>query len=236
AVRVDDAYANLALPALLERHGLAGRDAAFATELASGTLRRQGTYDAVIGACVNRPLAKVDPALLDVLRLGAHQLLSTRVPSHAALNSSVELARTKVGQSTAGFANAVLRRIAEHDLGGWVRRVAPEDRTGFAAVAHSHPRWVVEALDEALRESGAAERELDELLAADNLAPRVCLVARPGLAEVEELLVDGATRSAVSPIGVELPGGLPGEVPAVTEGRAGVQDAGSQLVALSLAG
>src|SRR6187200_3790516 len=70
AVRVDRAYANLVLPAVIRHYRLDARDAAFATELASGTIRRRGTYDAVLAACVNRPLAKVDAVVHDTLRLG----------------------------------------------------------------------------------------------------------------------------------------------------------------------
>ncbi len=185
AVRADDAYTNLVLPTVLRRHGLAGRDAAFATELAAGTLRRQGTYDAVLAACVDRPLARVEPGVLDALRLGAHQLLSMRVPPHAAISTTVDLVHDKSGRGPAGFANAVLRKAAQHDLPGWVRRVAPDpstDPAGFASVAHSHPRWIVEQLTAAV-----GEEEIDALLAADNLAPRVVLVARPGRAHVDEL-------------------------------------------------
>jgi 16S rRNA (cytosine967-C5)-methyltransferase len=235
AVREQDAYTNLVLPQVLRGRGVTGRDAAFATELASGTLRRQGTYDAVLAANLDRPLAKVQPAVLDVLRLGAHQILSMRVPSHAAVGTSVDLVRAKVGQGPAGFVNAVLRRVAGNDLSGWVRRVAPDpstDPVGFASVAHSHPRWVVSALSDAL---GPAADELDALLAADNVPPKVTLVARPGLASVEELVAAGGTASTLSPYAVQLAGGDPGEVPAVAEGRAGVQDEGSQLVALGLA-
>ncbi|MEZ5194805.1 MAG: transcription antitermination factor NusB, partial [Nocardioides sp.] len=145
AVRVDDAYTNLVLPRVLRGHGLTGRDAAFATELASGTLRRRGTYDAVLSACLDRPLAKVEVKVLEALRLGCHQLLSMRVPAHAALSTTVDLVRDRAGAGAAGFANAVLRRVAAHDLAGWVRRVTPDpmaDPVGFASVAHSHPRWV----------------------------------------------------------------------------------------------
>lgn len=234
AVREQDAYTNLLLASLLRERGLTGRDAAFATELVSGTIRRQGTYDAVVAACVDRPLAKVDPAVLDALRLGAHQILAMRVPTHAAVSTTVELVRQRVGHGPAGFVNAVLRKVAAHDLAGWVRRVAPDpasDPTGFAAVAHSHPRWVVDALAEALGD----ESELEPLLSADNAAPKVSLVARPGLATVEELVSAGGTASTISPFAVELASGDPGSVPAVAEGRAGVQDEGSQLVALALA-
>ncbi|KRF35971.1 RsmB/NOP family class I SAM-dependent RNA methyltransferase [Nocardioides sp. Soil805] len=234
AVRVDDAYANLALPRVLAEHGLSGRDAAFATELVSGTIRLQGTYDAIIDACLTKP--RLEAKVRDVLRLGAHQLLSMRVPDHAAISSSVELARARIGVGPVGLVNAVLRKVAAHDLDGWIRRVAPDpgsDPFGYAAVAHSHPRWVVEELADAL----ASAVQLEDLLAADNAPPRVVLVARPGLATVEELVAAGGTASTRSPYAVELgAGGDPATIPAVAEGRAGVQDEGSQLVALALAG
>ncbi|MGZ6804302.1 MAG: transcription antitermination factor NusB, partial [Nocardioidaceae bacterium] len=126
AVRQDDAYTNLVLPQLLRARGVTGRDAAFATELVSGTIRRQGSYDAVIAANLDRPLAKVQPSVLDVLRLGTHQILAMRVPAHAAVGSSVDLVRRTTGQGPAGFVNAVLRRVAGNDLPGWLRRVAPD--------------------------------------------------------------------------------------------------------------
>lgn len=225
AVRVDDGYANLLLPAALARHGLTGRDAAFATELASGTIRRQGTYDAVLAACIDRPLRKVEAKVLDALRLGAHQLLAMRVPTHAAIDTTVTLVRAKVNQGAAGFSNAVLRKVAAQDLDAWLARIAPDD----LAVAHSHPGWVVDELRTALR--GAAD-ELPDLLAADNVPPRVTLVARPGRATRDEL---PGTPTPFSPYGVVLDGGDPSAVPAVAEGRAGVQDEGSQLVALAAA-
>lgn len=229
AVRVDGAYTNLVLPHVLREAGLGGRDAAFVTELVSGTIRRQGTYDAIIAACLDRP--KLEAKVLDALRLGAHQLLSMRVPTHAAISTTVDLVRAKVGQGPAGFTNAVLRKVAAHDLDGWIRRVAPDpvaDPVGYASIAHAHPRWVVEALTEAV---GADE--LDALLAADNASPKVALVARPGLATREEL---GGTPSELSPYAVSLDAGDPGSIAAVADGRAGVQDEGSQLVALALAG
>ncbi len=256
AVREQGAYTNLALPPVLRRRRISGRDAAFVTELVSGTIRRQGTYDAVLTANVKRSLSDVDPAVLDALRLGTHQLLAMRVPSHAAVGTTVDLVREVVGHRPAGFVNAVLRRVAEHDLPGWVRRVAPDparDPVGFASVAHAHPRWIVEELVAALtapssrarigdqprripRSShpAAAEPELETLLAADNAAPRVTLVARPGMSSVAELVEAGGTASVMSPYAVELAGGDPRGIPAVAQGRAGVQDEGSQLVALAL--
>jgi 16S rRNA (cytosine967-C5)-methyltransferase len=227
AVRVDDEYANLVLPRVLKARGLSGRDAAFATELAAGTLRGQGTYDAIIDACLD---GKVQPRVRDVLRLGAHQLLAMRVPTHAAVSATVDLARARSGPRSGGLVNAVLRTISGHDLTGWVARLAPDrerDLVGHLALAHSHPRWVVEALLEAV-----GVDEVEALLAADNAAPRVTLVARPGLATREEL---PGEPTVLSPYGVVLEGGDPGAVPAVAEGRAAVQDEGSQLVAIALA-
>ncbi|MFF4303368.1 RsmB/NOP family class I SAM-dependent RNA methyltransferase [Streptomyces sp. NPDC001601] len=245
AVDERDAYANLVLPPLLrkarEKEGpekFDGRDAALATELVYGTLRRQGTYDAIIAECVDRPLREVDPPVLDVLSLGVHQLLGTRIPSHAAVSASVELARVVLGDGRAKFVNAVLRKVAQDDLDGWIAKVAPpydQDPEDHLAVVHSHPRWVVSALWDSL---GGGRAGIEELLAADNERPEVTLVARPGRATTEELLSEEAAMPGRwSPYAVRLTeGGEPGAIAAVQEGRAGVQDEGSQLVALALAG
>ena len=82
----------------------------------SGTIRRRGTYDAILAACVDRPLSKVEAKVLDALRLGVHQLLSMRVPPHAAISTTVDLVRARVGSGASGFANAVLRKVAANDL------------------------------------------------------------------------------------------------------------------------
>ena len=222
AVRVKGAYTNLVLPHHLGKYRLSGRDAAFATELASGTIRRQGTYDAILADCTDRPLANTAAKVLDVLRLGCHQLLGMRVAPHAAISTSVDLVRSESGDGPAGFTNAVLRKVSAHDLETWLTLIDADRSTRF-----SHPDWVVEALTEAV-----GEAEIDALLEADNAAPSVTLVARPGRATPSEL--PGAP-TPYSPYGVVSAGGDPGAVPAVADGRAGVQDEGSQLVALALA-
>src|SRR5215472_5284975 len=148
AVDDRDAYANLLLPELIAQRGLAGRDAALATELTYGTLRGRGCYDAVLAICSDRDLAALDPAVREVLRLGTHQLLSTRVAAHAAVATSVTLVRATAGPRPAGFVNAVLRRVATRDLAGWLDIAAPDrtaDPAGHLAVRYSHPRWIVEA-------------------------------------------------------------------------------------------
>jgi 16S rRNA (cytosine967-C5)-methyltransferase len=239
AVRVRDAYANLAMPAILRRHRLRDRDAALATELGYGTLRAQGLLDAVIDECTDRPLVRVEPTLLDALRLGAYQLLRTRVPPHAAVDTTVELVRVEAGSRAAGFVNAVLRKVGAHDEKAWVQQLAPdavEDPLGHTALAHAHPRWIAQAFADAL--GADAPAELDDALAADDARPAVHLLARPGEITAEELaLVTGGTEAPYSPYGVHLePGsGDIGELDAVAEGFATVQDEGSQLVTLALA-
>ena len=238
AVADRGAYANLLLPSLLAERGLHGRDAALATELAYGTLRGRGTYDAVLAACSTRALADIDPPLLDVLRLGAHQLLATRIAPHAAVATSVSLARTAAGGGAAGFANAVLRKVAARDLESWIAAVAPDraaDPVGYLAVKTSHPDWIVAAFSEALGEEPATGLPLTETaLAANGKRPRVTLCATPGLASPADLVARGGEAARWSPFGVYLDGGDPGDIPEIQRGRAAVQDEASQLAALAL--
>lgn len=231
AVHESDAYANLLLPTSMDRAGLSGADAALTTELTYGTLRRQGTYDAVIAIAADRPVADIDPAVLDALRLGVHQLLSTRVASHAAVNESVELVRARSARGAAGFANAVLRRVSRDTPGDWMTRIAEAARSDDErlALTFSHPVWVVRAFRRALASEGRAD-ELEALLTADNAAPRVTMAALPGLAEVPE----DARRTPFSPLGFRLGGGDPSGLIKDSDGRVRVQDEGSQLAALAL--
>src|SRR5690606_35670575 len=145
AVDERDAYANLVLPGLLREHGLRGRDAALATELAYGTLRGLGSYDAVLAECVDRPLDQLDPPVRDVLRLGAHQLLATRIPPHAAVATAVDLTRARIGAGPAKLVNAVLRRVVTRDLDGWLAEIAPDDPVERLALQHAHPPWIARA-------------------------------------------------------------------------------------------
>lgn len=228
AVDERDAYANLLMPRLLRERGLRGRDAALATELAYGTLRGLGTYDAIIEVCTDRA---PDPDVRDALRLGAHQLLKMRVPPHAAVGTTVDLVRLRVGAGPAKFVNAVLRKLAARNLDDWIQVVAPDDPVGRLSVAYSHPRWIVSAFRDAL----GSDEETAEALDADNVRPLVTLVARPGRSSVEELGDAGAEPGRYSPYAAYLPEGDPGQILAVAETRAAVQDEASQLVALALA-
>lgn len=235
AVSERDAYANLALPALLRERGITGRDAAFATELTYGTCRVRGLLDAIIGAAAGREPEAINPVLLDLLRLGSYQLLRTRVEQHAAVSTTVEQAGVEFDSARAGFVNAVLRTVSARDEQSWVSELAPDaatDPVGHAAFTRAHPRWIAQAFADAL---GAAAGELDAVLAADDERPQVHLAARPGALSAAELAaaVDG-TVGRYSPYVVYLPGGDPGQLEPVRDGQALVQDEGSQLVARAL--
>jgi 16S rRNA (cytosine967-C5)-methyltransferase len=230
AVREDDAYANLVLPSLLAEARLSPADAGLATELAYGTLRRRGYYDRVLSLVIDRPLGRLDPEVLDALRLGVHQLLSMRIAAHAAVGESVALVASAGKGSAKGFANGVLRTITRSTPDEWRERaLAGLSGDERLAVEYAHPDWVVAAFRAALAVDGR-EGELEQLLAADNESPVVSLVALPGLATVAEVGEPGG----VSPVGARSAGGDPSENPVVASGRARVQDEGSQLAALSL--
>ncbi|MBK0419183.1 rRNA small subunit methyltransferase B [Leucobacter sp. CSA1] len=239
-----DAYANLALPARIREAGLDGRDAALATELVSGSLRGRGRYDRIIALAAKRPASAIDARTLNVLRLGAHQLLAMRTASHAAVNESVELQRLVANPAGAGFVNGVLRTVGRTTDEQWDERIDAAAPTADASLAErtSHPTWVLRALRDALRAEGRAD-ELERLLAADNEPPRVSLALLPGsgidLDTAEALGGEaGLVATGPSPIGLELDGGDPARAVRsldVPDGYARVQDQGSQLAALALA-
>ncbi|WP_159498747.1 RsmB/NOP family class I SAM-dependent RNA methyltransferase [Microbacterium sp. 18062] len=232
AVHADEAYANLLLPIEIERAGLGPQDAALATELAYGTLRRQGTYDAIIAVAAGRGTDSIDADVLDALRLGTHQLLSTRIASHAAVHETVALVRATAGAGPTGFANAVLRRISRDTPGDWFTRIERTARSDDErlSLATSHPVWILRAFRRALTAEGRTD-ELDALLRADNVSPRVVLAVLPGLASRPADL----SPTPYSPVGALSAGGDPQRVITESGGRIRVQDEGSQLVALALA-
>jgi 16S rRNA (cytosine967-C5)-methyltransferase len=235
AVSARDAYANLALPAMLREREITGRDAAFATELTYGTCRAIGLLDAVIANAANRPADQIDPVLLDLLRLGAYQLLRMRVDAHAAVDTTVEQAAIEFDTARAGFVNGVLRNISKRDEASWVAELAPAadtDPIGHIAFAHAHPRWIAQAFADAL---GAHAGELGALLANDDERPQVHLAARPGALTADELaLAMDGTTGRYSPYAVYLSGGDPGQLAPVRDHLALVQDEGSQLVARAM--
>lgn len=237
AVDEDDAYANLVLPVEIARAGLNKLDAAYATNLCYGTLRMRGRWDAIISRCAKgRRIYDIDPPVLDLLRMGCEQLLAMETPPHAAIHETVVIARNFFGQGTGGFVNAVLRRISEK-AGQWpeIVRSSTASRTEFLSLWHSHPRWIVEALEESLEASGRSRDDVESVLAAHNAPAKVALVARAISPEALAKRVEAAKMEAfpgyLMPNAVLLGRGDPHRLHPVRDGLAGVQDEGSQLIA-----
>ena len=234
-VSTNDAYANLALSRALSRDHTQRREAGLATELVFGTLRLQGRYDAVIAECSTRALDQIDPVVLDALRMGSHQILTLSIPDYAAVSATVDQVRHRRGQGAAKFANAILRAVARRSWDEWLEVVAPptEPEPARWEVEWSHPGWIIRAFADALMRQGAAS-ELRDLLEVNDTAGPVSLVARPGRIDQAELIeqTDGKPGQW-SPWAVRIAGD-PGRFPAVRDGRAGVQDEGSQLIALAV--
>lgn len=232
-----DAYANLVLPKLLRDHQLDKRDAGFATELSYGALRAQGFYDAILATLVDRDLSELDPAILDALRLGAHQLLAMRVPNHAALDETVSLARAQIGAGPSGLINAVLRRVSAKDVESWRTEISASatSETQKLGLEQAHPEWIVRALRQALVTHGREASEITDLLQADNAAPVVNLIALPGLGDLDAALAAGAEPGSMVAGSATYGHGDVSRVPGVREGSIRVQDAGSQIMAHALA-
>jgi 16S rRNA (cytosine967-C5)-methyltransferase len=231
AVSRDDAYANLLLPTAIRRARFTSADAAFTTELTYGTLRRRGLYDGIIAIASGRERARIDADALDILRLGVHQLVGMRTPAHAAVAETVALSREIGAHRATGFINAVLRRVSERSEVEWIDALLVDETEPDArlALASAHPAWIVRAFRSALEREGRAD-ELAALLESDNVAPRVSLIALPGLADIPT----AGPRARFSPVGFVSPSGDPAADPQVVAGRVRVQDEGSQLAALAL--
>jgi 16S rRNA (cytosine967-C5)-methyltransferase len=223
-VHADGAWSTLALSAALRRADLDARDRAFAANLAYSTLRWEGTLDWVLDQVLTRPIQEVEPELLDVLRLGAWQILYGDTPERAAVGTAVDLARAVIGPRATGFTNGVLRGLVRtRDRLPW-----PSADTDFGlGLALGYPDWVVAEARQ--RFSDRARAVLED----GNLAPGVTLRAIQGretlLAELAAAGLD-ASAGLHAPEAVRAPGTDPSRIAAVAEGRAVVQDEASMLV------
>jgi len=221
------AFANLRLPELLAESNLEQRDRAFATELSYGTLRMQGKHDYAITKKIDRPFAELDEKVVDILRLGVHQIFEMRVPVHAAVGETVELARAVAGESKASYVNALLRAIAaDPDIYTELEMDESVENLEKLAILYSHPKWIISAYFDQLKDWDAVV----ELLKKNNVPAAPQIVAWPGKSTVAEILETGGSKLPIGTYSV-LSDHLPNEYPAIKDKRAGIQDMGSQLVA-----
>lgn len=243
AVDVDGAYANLVLPPMISQARLSPRDAGLTTELVYGTLRYRGRIDWVLEQCMNRPVEKLDPEVRAVLRMTTHQILHMRVPNHASVAEAVQLTKQVAPRGAEKFVNGVARSVSDRTPTQWEQRMeAIENDAERVSVTYSHPQWIIRAFATALQANGRDPRELEDLLATNNSNPDVALCARPGLIlpvdlaeDAEYFLKTSARPGDYSEWAVLISGGDPGRLHAIRDGRAAVQDEGSQLVATAFA-
>lgn len=142
-VHKDGAYSNLVVDSLLkENPGLDERDKAFVCNIVYGTLDRLILIDYNLSLYLNQPVKKLKPELHTVLRMGTYQLLfMDKVPSRAAVNESVNLAKVNKSNFAASMVNAVLRRVAENGL---KLPESAENDTEYLAIKYSCPQWLIE--------------------------------------------------------------------------------------------
>lgn len=227
-VRDRASYAHETLDAELKRSKLSPRDTAFATRLAYGTVSCRGTLDEAIASHVPDP-SRIDPAVGDALAVAAYEILFARTPSRAAVNEGVELVRS-IQPRAAGFANAVLRKVAASaETFPW-----GNPATDVAALArlHGHPEWIARLWVDELGFDGAAA-----IMAADNepaplfLAHLPFEMAHEGV--IDELTRDGAEPSECLPAGCILAGVSSAAIrsKALERHHVVVADAGAQFAA-----
>lgn len=226
-VNRNEGYSNLLLPQALNSSKLDERDKSLVTELLYGTIRMQGKHDWVLAHISDRPWIEVDPGIVDICRMGVHQIHEMRIPDHAAVSSTVEVARKRLGESKASFVNALLRNVTRKSQEDWFLPLsAISDPVERMSIQYSHPEWIVSAYYDLLKNWD----EVEQALAINNEAATPTLVSWPGLSTIEDLKSIGGEPTTFSPYGAHWKGN-PGALDLIKARKIGVQDEGSQLVA-----
>ena len=226
-VNRNEGYSNLLLPQALSSSALEERDRNLVTELVYGTLRMQGKHDWVLAQISDRPWSEVDPGIIDVARLGVHQIHEMRIPDHAAVAATVEVARKRIGESKASFVNALLRSVTRKSIDDWFAPLLDiKDPVLRMSIQYSHPEWIISAYYDLLKDWQQVEAALE----INNVPALPTLVSWPGYSTQEELIALGAEATTYSTLGARWKGN-PGSLEIVRHRLAGVQDEGSQLVA-----
>ena len=165
--RKNGAWSEDAVSSEITKCGLDQRDGALCSRIAIGVMQNTELLDYYIGCYCSMPLKKLNPRLLDILRLSAYQLLfMDKIPVSAAVNEGVALCKKQVNQKAGGLCNAVLRRIAENREN--MPEIPGKPGAEYLSVRYSHPKWMAEEL---IAENGYDFAE--QFLAANNQTPPV---------------------------------------------------------------
>jgi len=220
-------YSNLLVPQALNASSLDDRDRGLVTELVYGTIRMQGKHDWILSKISDRPFAEIDSGIIDVARLGIHQIHEMRIPDHAAVSSTVEMARKRLGESKASFVNAILRTVVRKTKQEWFETVQEvSDPIKRLSILYSHPEWIISSYFDLLKNWD----EVEDALKINNEPATPTLVSWPGFSTVEDLISLGGLPTEYSSFGAHWKGN-PGALDLIKSRKAGVQDEGSQLVA-----
>ena len=226
-VNRNNGYSNLLLPQALTASSLDERDRNLVTELVYGTIRMQGKHDWILSQISDRPWSEVDEGIVDVARMGVHQIHEMRIPDHAAVAATVEVARKRVGESKASFVNALLRNVTRKSIQEWFAPLVDiKEPIERLAIQYSHPEWIISAYYDLLKDWDHVESALE----MNNVPALPTLVAWPGYSTQADLIAIGAEPTKFSALGARWKGN-PGNLALIRHRLAGVQDEGSQLVA-----
>ena len=177
--RNNHAWADAALKAQLGRDGLVGPEAALCSRLVYGVVQNQQLLDFYLSAYCSQKPDHLQPPLLEILRLGAYQILYLdRVPDSAAVNTSVEISGR--GQAS-GLVNAVLRKIAQNKTA--LPPIPERDEAKYLSIRYSHPKWLVKRLLSIL-----GREEAEAFLAANNDTPPLTVQVNPLKTNAESLI------------------------------------------------
>ena len=231
-----DKFSNLELDSAIKKYGFSPSDKAFFTTLVYGVIEKKLTLDYVIGHFSSKPIDKIEPKLINILRLGAYQIIYLdRTPDSAAVNESVELAKKHTHKGTSGFVNGILRNIARNknalpfpDRSG--------DPMGYLSVKYSLPIWLCQKWSE-----DYGENKAEEILSAVNVNPPITLRVNTLKTTRDELLARlrskgiDAEKTSLSGNGVKLMKSVAvSELDVLDEGLCYVQDEASQLCVSAL--
>ncbi len=229
--RSHGAWADAALRAQISRDGLTGQDAALCSRIVYGVMQNRMLLDHYISAYCSQKPDHLQPPLLEILRIGAYQIVFLdKVPDSAAVNTSVELAKLAKRGQASGLVNAVLRKISQNKSA--LPPVPSRDAVQRLSIQYSHPKWLVKRMVGLL-----GEVEAERFLACDNSIPPITVQVNP-LKTTEEALTQEllhlgvqVTRHPWAPDCLALSGvGDLRALPAFQTGKFLVQDPAARLV------